>query len=81
MAMLAIAKMLGGFRVEGDGNALAAFADREAVSAWAVPAVEASVSAGLVNGRSADRLEPQGYVTRAEAAVMIHRFLRNFDLI
>ncbi|HEY8530296.1 MAG TPA: S-layer homology domain-containing protein [Paenibacillaceae bacterium] len=43
--------------------------------------VETIVGAGLTSGRAAGRLDPGGLLTRAEAAAVIHRFLRHFGLI
>ena len=57
------------------------FADASAVSAWARSGVADGVHAGIVSGRSADALVPQGYVTRAEAAVMIRKLLQQSGLI
>lgn len=44
-------------------------------SDWFQPYVAAASAAGIVNGRSEDRFEPNAYVTRAEMAVMASRAL------
>lgn len=57
------------------------FADAAVVSGWAQNSIADGVHAGIVSGRSADLLVPQGYVTRAEAAVMIRKLLQTSGLI
>ncbi|MOA67620.1 hypothetical protein D3C78_1948770 [compost metagenome] len=51
------------------------------MSAWAKQGVNAALQAGIIRGKSSDRLAPKDYLTRAEAAVMIQRLLRQSDLI
>jgi hypothetical protein len=55
-------------------NDLSAYDDADAVSSWAVTAVEWAVSHGLISGRTATTLVPQGETTRAEAATIIYSF-------
>lgn len=60
---------------ESDAQAaLAAFSDREALSAYAIEPAARLVSSGIVKG-SRDRLMPQASTTRAELAVLLHRML------
>lgn len=40
---------------------------------WSNEAVTAAVSNGLINGRSANKIEPEGNLTRAEMATIINR--------
>jgi hypothetical protein len=55
-------------------NDLSAYDDANTVSDWAVTAVEWAVSHGLISGRTATTLVPQGETTRAEAATIIYSF-------
>jgi|GEM_PF-6648541 len=57
-----------------DGEALAAYADANRVHAWAAPSVRAVLASGLIKG-TGDRLNPGAGSTRAEAAVVIYRWL------
>jgi hypothetical protein len=52
------------------------FADRDDVSAWALPAMEQAASVGLVGGYEDGTVRPQRWATRAEAAQMIWRAYR-----
>ena len=55
-----------------------AFEDSSQISSWAIEAVGALSSAGIVAGRPDGTFDPQASVTRAETATMFARFL---DLI
>lgn len=52
---------------------LARFTDAPAISPWARASVAGTVTKGIVKGRTATAIVPQGTATRAEAAVMILR--------
>lgn len=54
---------------------LTVFSDGEDVSDWAKTAMQWAVAAGLLQGRAPDRLAPDGTATRAEAAVLLMRFI------
>lgn len=56
------------------GNALGGFADGQAVSDWAIPAMEWAVATGLMTGRTDGTLDPTGTATRAEAAALLMRY-------
>ncbi len=73
--LLTRALKLAGRSAEGTGTAAAAFTDSTSVSAWAQDAVRAAQAAGLVNGLEDGSYRPQAQATRAEAAVMIKRYL------
>jgi len=60
---------------------LQAFEDAADLSSWAHSGVAQVVQSGMVTGRSVDKLEPKGKLTRAEAAVLIQRLLKQSDLI
>ena len=51
------------------------FTDAAEVSSWAREAIAEALSLKLMQGMSADRLAPTELATRAQAAVMLHRFL------
>ncbi|MHA7967578.1 S-layer homology domain-containing protein, partial [Paenibacillus sp. CAU 1782] len=61
--------------------ALEGFADGKEISDWAKEGVALTLQAGLIQGKSRDRLAPKDDLTRAEAAVMIQRLLTQSDLI
>ncbi len=73
--LLTRALKLAGRPAEGTGTAAAAFTDSTSVSAWAKDAVRTAQAAGLVNGLEDGSFRPQAQATRAEAAVMIKRYL------
>ena len=49
------------------------FADDSAIPSWAYDAVYAAEKAGIINGKSGGRFDPEGFATRAEICVIIHR--------
>lgn len=57
---------------------LSGFADASAVGDWARPALEWACGAGLIKGRTATALVPQGETSRAEAAAMLTRFCEKY---
>ena len=57
---------------------LASFTDRSEVSEWALEAMQWANAEGLVNGRTAETLVPEGTATRAEAATLLMRFIEEF---
>ena len=58
----------------GNSADLSQYADASAVSGWALEALQWANAAGLINGRTAAALAPQGETTRAEAAAILMRF-------
>ena len=56
---------------------LGGFADGSTVSAYAVPAMNWAVGAGLLRGDDSGLLLPRGEATRAQAAAMLNRFIEN----
>ena len=56
------------------------FTDRSDVSDWAQEAMTWAVSRGIINDRGNNLLEPKGAATRAEVAVMLHRFIEKYEL-
>ncbi|MEK0313672.1 Ig-like domain-containing protein [Cohnella sp. 56] len=63
------------------GSELAPFADRAKVSNWAKDAVVVAVKTGLIKGVSATQLQPKDNATRAQAAVIVKRFLEFVELM
>jgi hypothetical protein len=51
------------------------YSDLDRISVWAAPAMEWAVAKGIISGRSATELAPQGAATRAEAATILRRFI------
>ncbi|MEK5467963.1 S-layer homology domain-containing protein [Paenibacillus sp. FSL R7-0210] len=60
---------------------LAAFTDAGRTGAWAKDSLALAASAGLITGRSGNKLEAKANVTRAEVAVLIQRLLQKSELI
>ena len=54
---------------------LSGYTDADQVSDWALQAMAWAVEVGLLTGKSADQLVPQGQLTRAEAAQVLSRLL------
>ena len=51
------------------------FADNAQISSWAKDAVKAMQQAGVLSGKANNLFDPKGNATRAQVAVMLHRFL------
>ena len=54
---------------------LTGFADADEISTYAISAMSWAVGEGLISGTSATTLAPKGEATRAQVAVILHRFL------
>lgn len=57
------------------GSQSLTFADTSTVSDWAVSSIGWAVDNGYLTGKPGNQLDPQGLATRAEATVVINRFL------
>ncbi|WP_158302129.1 InlB B-repeat-containing protein [Paenibacillus mesophilus] len=55
---------------------LTRFGDRTTISPWAEDAVASALASGIMNGMDEGRIAPSDYATRAQAAVMLKRFLQ-----
>ena len=76
MVILARALAKTGAALEkADPQALASFADGAQISGYARESVELLVSNGVIAGADG-QIDPKGYATRAEVAVMLERVLR-----
>ncbi len=72
-AMLYRYAKLKGYDVSASAD-ISAYTDASSVSSWATDAMRWAVGAGLINGRTATTLAPQGNATRAEVAAILMRF-------
>ena len=59
---------------QGSGS-LQDFRDGSQVSSWARDAMAWAVACGIISGKDAATLDPQGQATRAEVAAMLERFM------
>ena len=71
-AMLYRYAKLKGYDVSASAD-ISAYTDASSVSSWAKEAMQWAVGAGLINGRTATTLAPQGNATRAEVAAILMR--------
>jgi len=58
-----------------EGAFVADFTDVDAVSSWALEAMQWANANGLINGRTPTTLVPGGSATRAESAAILYRFV------
>ena len=65
-----------GLDVAANGAVLPDFPDRNEIATWAGEAVSWAYSRGVMTGKTGGKLDPNGNATRAEAAVMLYRFLK-----
>lgn len=75
-AMITRAMEVAGKSAAVDLKQLDKFTDSKSLSAWSKDAVAVAVSAGIVNGVTDKEFVPAAPATRAEAAVMLKRFLQ-----
>ncbi|WP_052410097.1 cadherin-like beta sandwich domain-containing protein [Paenibacillus durus] len=61
--------------------ALAPFKDAANASNWAKESIADCLQSGMVTGRNEMELAPKAFITRAEVAVIIQRFLQKSELI
>jgi uncharacterized repeat protein (TIGR02543 family) len=57
------------------------YADMSEASTWAISSIEASLQAGILNGKTETELMPRDHMTRAEIAIIIQRLLQKSELI
>lgn len=74
-AMLCRYAKLIGIDTTADPKALEAFADGSSTGDWAADGVAWCVEKGVLKGKGQNDLDPTANVTRAEAAMMLNRFL------
>lgn len=68
--------IVGKSEIASDPHALDKFSDVADISVWARSAIAQAVSAGIINGVTVDQVAPADHATRAQAAVMLKRFLQ-----
>ena len=59
---------------QAEGN-LNAFTDKDSVESYAVVPMTWAVGRGIITGTTDTTLSPQSHATRAQVAVMLHRYL------
>ena len=59
------------------GGDISGFSDYGKVADWSLNGVRWAIGTGIITGKADGRIDPQGKATRAEAALMIMRFLKN----
>jgi hypothetical protein len=82
-----IARALSGIELDADLTSqdvtarLAVYSDAPAVAGWARDGVAQAITQGIIRGRTDTTIVPTGTATRAEAAVMLKRFMdKSMDL-
>ncbi len=65
-----------GYDVSAAAN-LNGYTDAGSISSWALAAIKWANAEGLVNGRTATTIVPQGKANRAETAAIFMRFIKN----
>src|SRR5690606_13737712 len=70
-----------GIAVSKADDLLNKFGDQADISEWARAAVARAVEAGIIRGVTADTIAPATYATRAQAAVLLKRFLQFIEFI
>ncbi len=86
MAIIANAMNLTGLKdqllsSQAEDELLKSFVDENNISVWARDGIAAAIQAGIVSGRGGKELAPKAFITRAEAAVMVQKLLRESQLI
>ncbi|WP_171056284.1 S-layer homology domain-containing protein [Paenibacillus sinopodophylli] len=82
--MIARAITAAGVKAADAGQAtgsLTAFKDQASISSWAQAAVAQAVEADIITGMTAETFVPAANATRAQAAVMLKRFLQHTHFI
>lgn len=80
-AMLVRAMKYAGVTKSASTTALNKFSDRTKVSSFAKDGLAVCVQVGIISGVTSTALKPQDNATRAEAAIMLKRFLVYADLL
>jgi hypothetical protein len=79
--MLVRAMKYAGVSTSASSTALNGFKDKAKVSSWAKDGLSISVTAGFIKGTPTKLVNPKSNATRAEAAIMIKRFLEYVDFL
>ena len=65
----------------GEETNILSYDDAFNISKYAIPAMQYVIGAGIINGKTSTTVNPKDNATRAEIAVILHRFIekvRNF---
>ena len=63
------------FVTDGEQKSLADFADVDSISGWATPGVLFCYENDVMSGKPGSLFDPQAYITNAEVASMVQRFM------
>lgn len=63
----------------GESTNILSYTDFDAISEYAVPAMQWACGEGVITGITASMLDPQGTATRAQAAAMLMRFIEGIN--
>jgi sugar lactone lactonase YvrE len=66
---------------QAEDELLKSFADEDSIAVWARSSIAAGIQTGIISGRGGKELAPKAFITRAEAAVIVQKLLRNSELI
>ena len=59
----------------GEETNILSYDDAFDISEYAIPAMQYAVGAGIINGKTISTVNPKDNATRAEIAVIVHRFI------
>lgn len=68
-----------GIDVNSDNGGQLTYSDASEVSDFAVEAMKVMTSANIISGKGNNTIKPNSYITRAETAVIIERFMKFTD--
>ena len=59
----------------GEETNILSYEDAFAISEYAIPAMQYTIGAGIISGKTMSTVNPEEHATRAEIAVILHRFI------
>ena len=59
----------------GEETNILSYDDAFDISEYAIPAMQYVIGAGIINGKTISTVNPEDNATRAEIAVILHRFI------
>lgn len=81
MTVIMVKAYLRSRQLDVTADPLSKFSDSGQIADWARPSMAAAISAGLMQGRSIDKLAPGATATRAEAVVMMKNLMSKLNLL
>jgi hypothetical protein len=66
---------------EATSPSIVAFQDRQLIASWSEQAIERMLNRGIMQGTSSTAFEPTKPVTRAQAAVALHKTLQQLEFM